>query len=182
MACTTVPVPLPAFVASAAAVSSDWRNWILDRSVFAAVIEVRGAGVGPAAGAVVVNEEPAVDGEVAGLEAKLSLAAEERAEGGREGGGDGVKSVLERLGGVLGLSFSHVGPSLEAVSMLALLGSRGGVGLRGGHLLTGASDLTNQSSFWFILKSAQARLIVLRSVLLCTAPVVKPPVHQVALD
>lgn len=125
------------------------------------MIEVRGAGVGLAAGAVVVNEEPAVDGEVAGLEAKgvrLSLAAEERAERGREGGGDGdgVKSVLEKLGGVLGLSFSHVGPSLEEVSMLVLLGSRG-VGLatelfvakslRGGHLLTGASDLTNQSSF-----------------------------------
>lgn len=111
--------------------------------------------MGLAAGAVVVNEEPAVDGEVAGLEAKgvrLSLAAEERAERGREGGGDGVKSVLEKLGGVLGLSFSHVGPSLEEVSMLVLLGSRGGVGLatevfvakslRGGHLLTGASDLT----------------------------------------
>lgn len=152
MACAAVLVPLTAFGASAVAASSDWKNWILDCSVFAAVIEVRGAGVDLAAGAVVVNE----DGGVAGLEATgvpLSLAAEERAERGREGGGDGVKSVLEKLGGVLGLSFSPVGPSLEEASMLVLLGCRGGVGLaaelfvdkslRGG--LAGASDLTNHS-------------------------------------
>lgn len=170
--CWTAPVPMPAFLASLLvaffsllAESSDWKNWILDCSVFATVVEVRGAGVGLAAAAaaaeeVVVNVDPEGACEVTGLGAKdvrLSLAAEERAETGREGGGDGVESVLEKLGGVLALSFCHVGPSLEEMSMLVLLGSRGGVGLetevfvgkslRGGQLVMGASDLSKHNAF-----------------------------------
>lgn len=168
VACWTAPVPLPAFLVSVSVAffsllveSSDWKNWILDCSVFATVVEVRGAGVGlaAAAAAVVVNIGPQGDCEVTGLEAKevrLSFAAEERAETGREGGGDGVESVLEKLGGVLPLSFCHVGPSLEEMSMLVLLGSRGGVGLepevlggkslKGGQVPAGASSLSKHSA------------------------------------
>lgn len=161
--CWTAPAPLPAFLASvlvALAESSDWKNWILDCSVFATVVEVRGAGVGLAAAGVVVNVGPGGTCEVTGLEAKdvrLSLAAEERAETGREGGGDGVESVLEKLGGAAALSFCHVGPSLEEMSMLVLLGSLGGVGLetgvfvgkslRGGQLVMGDSDLSKHNAF-----------------------------------
>lgn len=168
--CCTAPVPMPAFLASLLVAfllveSSDWKNWILDCSVFATVVEVRGAGVGLAAAAaaaeeVVVNVDPEGACEVTGLGAKdvrLSLAVEESAETGREGGGDGVESVLEKLGGVLALSFCHVGPSLEEMSMLVLLGSRGGVGLetevfvgkslRGGQLVMGASDLSKHNAF-----------------------------------
>lgn len=175
--CGTAPVPLPAFLASVLvaffsllAELSDWKNWILDCSVFATVDEVRGAGVGQAAAAaeaVVVSVGPEGACEVPGLEAKdvrLSLAAEERAETGREGGGEGVESVLEKLGGVLALSFCHVGPSLEEMSMLVLLGSRGGVGLetgvivgksrRGGQLVMGASDLSKHNTFQVTLNSA----------------------------
>lgn len=159
--CWTAPVPLPAFLASelvaffsSLAESSDWKNWILDCSVLATVVEVRGAGVG------LVNVGPEGACEVTGLEAKdvrLSLAAEESAETWREGGGDGVESALEKLGGVLALSFCHVGPSLEEMSMLVLLGSLGGAGLetevlvgksrRGGQVLTGASDLSKHNAF-----------------------------------
>lgn len=89
--------------------------------------------------------DPKVVCEAAGLEA----TDEERAETGRDGGG----KALEKLGAVLGLSFIHVGASLEEASLLVLLGSRPGVAcwvfagksLRGGHLSTGASDLTSQS-------------------------------------
>lgn len=168
--CWTAPVPLPAFLASVLVAffsllteSSDLKNWILDCTVFATVVEVRGAGVGLVAAApaeaVVVNVGPEGACEVTGLEAKdvrLSLAAEERAEAGREGGGDGVESVLEKLGGVLALSFCHVGPSLEEMSLLVLLGSLGGVGLetgvfvgkslRGGQLVMGASDLSKDNA------------------------------------
>lgn len=124
--------------------SSDWKNWILDWSVFAAVAEVRGAGVG-----LGVTVDPAVVCEVGGLR--------ESTETVRGGGGDGAGEELETLGGVLGLSVSHDGPSLEeeeVVLLLVLLGSLGlGVGwwvllgnsLRGGHLSAGASDLTSQS-------------------------------------
>lgn len=111
----------------------------MEWSVFAAVAEVRGAGVG------LLEADPKVICEVAG--------SEERAETGREGGGDGAEKALEELGGVLGLSFSHVGPSLEEASLLVLLGSRPGLGcwlfvgksLSGGHLSAGASDLSSQS-------------------------------------
>lgn len=129
--------------------SSDWKNWILDWSVFAAVAEVRGAGVG-----LGVTVDPAVVCEVGGLG--------ERPETGRWGGGDAAGEELETLGGVLGLSVSHDGPSLEEeeeeASLLVLLGSLGlGVGwwvllgnsLSGGHLSTGASDLTSQSELGF---------------------------------
>lgn len=93
--------------------------------------------------------DPKVVCEAAGLEA----TDEERAETGREGGTDGAGKALEKLGAVLGLSFIHVGASLEEASLLVLLGSRPGVAcwmfagksLRGGHLSTGASDLTSQS-------------------------------------
>lgn len=170
--CWTAPVPLPAFLASELvaffsllAESSDWKNWILDCSVFATVVEVRGAGVGlvaaaAAAEAVVVNVGPGDACEVTGLGAKdvrVSLATEERAETGREGGGDGVEIVLEKLGGLLALSFCHVGPSLEEMSTLVLLVSRGGVGLetevfvgkslRGGQLVMGVSDLSKHKAF-----------------------------------
>lgn len=65
---------------------------------------------------VVVKVDSQVVREAAGLETKdvgLSLAAEERLEAGREG--DEAEKVLEKLGGVLGFSVSHVGPSLEGV-------------------------------------------------------------------
>lgn len=115
-----------------------------------------------AAEAVVVSVDPEVAFgvvcEVAGLEAKgvwRSLAAGERTERGREGGAGGVEKMLVELGGALGLSFSHVGPSLEEASLLVLLGSCRGAGFgvfvgksrRGAHLLAGVSDLTNQK--WF---------------------------------
>lgn len=159
--------------------SSDWKNWILDWSVFATVTEVRGAGVG-----LGVSVDPAVVCEVGGLG--------ESTETGRGGGGDAAGEELEMLGGVLSVSFSHDGPSLEEeeeeASLLVLLGSLGlGVGwwvllgnsLKGGHLSAGASDLTSQSELGF--RSFNTHLIFLKSSLLCTAPVVKPPVHQVAL-
>lgn len=62
-------------------VLSDWKNLSLDCTVFAAVVEVRGAGVG----LVMVTEVVVVmvDSEVVGLEindAWLSLEAEERLE------------------------------------------------------------------------------------------------------
>lgn len=64
----------------------------------------------------------------------MSLAAGDRPEAGREG--DGVEKVLEKLGGVLGFSVSHVGPSLEGVCeeefVLVLVTSGGGVNLETG--------------------------------------------------
>lgn len=95
-----------------------------------------------------VTVDPAVVCEVGGLG--------ERPETGRG------EEELETLGGVLGLSVSHDGPSLEEeeeeASLLVLLGSLGlGVGwwvllgnsLRGGHLSAGASNLTSQSELGF---------------------------------
>lgn len=140
-----VTVSPPAFlgVSFSLVVSSDWKNWILDWSVFAAVAEVRGAGVGlaTAAEALVVKVDP----KAAGLE--------EGAGTGREGGGDGVAKAPDKLGGVLVLSFSHVCPSLGEASLLVFAGCRPGAAcwlfvgksLSGGPLSAGASDLTSQS-------------------------------------
>lgn len=176
--CWAAPVVPPAFLASvlvaffsSLAETSDWKNWILDCSVFATVVEERGAGDGLVAAAaaeeVVVNVGPEGACEVTGLEAKdvqVSLAVEESAETGRAGGGDGAESVLEKLGGVLVLSFCHVGPSLEEMSVLVFLGSLGGVGLesevfvgkslREGQLVMGASDLSKHNAFSVTLNSA----------------------------
>lgn len=77
----------------------------------------------------------------------MSLAAEDRPEAGREG--DGVEKVLEKLGGVLGFSFSHVGSSLEGVCeeefVLVLVTSGGGMnletGVRVAVVIVGDSDL-----------------------------------------
>lgn len=88
----------------------------MDWSVFAAVVEVRGAATGLVIEVVVVKVDSEVVRGAAGLEMKavgLSLAAEERLEAGREG--DEVEKVLEKLEGVLVFSVSHVGPSLEGV-------------------------------------------------------------------
>lgn len=121
--------------------------------------------------------DPAVVCEVGGL---VSPTDQERAETWRGGDGDGAG---------LGLSLSHDGPSLEEeAALLVLMGSLAlgegwwmlvGNSLRGGHVSTGARDLTSQSELSF--RSFKAYLILLKSFLLCTAAVVKPPVHQVAL-
>lgn len=104
---------------SSLALLSDWKYLSLDCTVFAAVVEVRGVGVGLVViEVVVVKVDSQVVREAVGLETKdvcLSLAAEERLEAGREGEGDEVEKVLGKLEGVLGFSVSHVGPSLEGL-------------------------------------------------------------------
>lgn len=104
---------------SSLALLSDWKYLSLDCTVFAAVVEVRGVGVGLVViEVVVVKVDSQVVREAVGLETKdvcLSLAAEERLEAGREGEGDKVEKVLGKLEGVLGFSVSHVGPSLEGL-------------------------------------------------------------------
>lgn len=106
---------------SSLALLSDWKYLSLDCTVFAAVVEVRGVGVGLVViEVVVVKVDSQVVREAVGLETKdvcLSLAAEERLEAGREGEGEGdeVEKVLGKLEGVLGFSVSHVGPSLEGL-------------------------------------------------------------------
>lgn len=150
LACWAVPLSPPAFlapamVASTSLLGSDWKKWILDWSVFAAVVEVRGAGVGLAAVSAEEEAVPTVVREVVGWE---------RAETGREGSGDGAGKAPGELGGALALTFSHDGPGPEeAAALLVSLGSRpggargafGGKSLRGGHLSARASDLSSQS-------------------------------------
>lgn len=84
---------------------------------------------------------------------RVSLAAEDRPEAGWEG--DGVEKVLEKLGGALGFSISHVGPSLEGTCeeefVLVLVTCGEGVNLetgvfvgkslKGTAVLVGDSDL-----------------------------------------
>lgn len=99
-------------------VLSDWKNLSLDCTVFAAVVEVRGAGVGlvMVTEVVVVMVDSEVVREVVGLEIKdvrLSLEAEERLEPSWDG--DEAEKVVEKLGEALRFSVSHVGPSLEEV-------------------------------------------------------------------
>lgn len=127
----------------------------LDCSDLVAVVEVQGAGVGLVLTEMVVVK---VDSEVVcaavGLETgvvQLSLAAEERLAAGREGAG--VEKVLERLGGVLGFSLSHAGPSLagvgDGVFVLVLVDSGGKVTLETGVFVgksLGAAGLLAEDS------------------------------------
>lgn len=102
-------------------VLSDWKNLSLDCSVFAAVVEVRGAGVGLVLiEAVVVTVSLQVVRGAVGLETEavgLSLAGERILEAGREA--DEVEKVLEKVGGVLGFSVIHAG--LEGVVVGAVV-------------------------------------------------------------
>lgn len=102
-------------------VLSDWKNLSLDCSVFAAVVEARGAGVGLVLiEVVVVTVSLQVVRGAVGLETEavgLSLAGERILEAGREA--DEVEKVLEKVGGVLGFSVIHAG--LEGVVVGAVV-------------------------------------------------------------
>lgn len=103
---TSLVVVLPS---SLLAVWSDCQNLSLDCCVFAAVVEVRGAGTGVVMVVVVVVTAAGLETEAVGL----SLAGERKFEAGR-----GEEKVLEKVGGELGFS---VTPSLELVVVVLVV-------------------------------------------------------------